>query len=157
MARSGWPTASPSFQPVSDSATGLRYSTRPARSLVTTASPIDASVTWARSFSANSVVRLSCSELSRPSMLCAMLLKAVMLARTSGGPSTLMRSAWSPLPKRVAVCASVTSGRSALLAIASVTLKSRPKPNRIIWKRCTDSSQSASRLGVGLSARKTRP
>ena len=45
------PRASVLRQPDSCSATGFMYSMRPSRSVVMTASPIDCSVTWARSFS----------------------------------------------------------------------------------------------------------
>ncbi len=50
----GRPSASLESQPVSSSATGFRYSTRPSASVVMTASPIDCSVTWAFSFSSYS-------------------------------------------------------------------------------------------------------
>ena len=55
----GRPTASAEVQPVSCSATGFRYSTRASASAVSTASPIDCSVTWAFSFS--SARRISAS------------------------------------------------------------------------------------------------
>ncbi|MNL24663.1 hypothetical protein D3C87_1461080 [compost metagenome] len=48
------PAASASDQPVRRSAAGFIESMRPQTSVVTTASPIARSVTWARSFSANS-------------------------------------------------------------------------------------------------------
>src|SRR4030065_305027 len=51
--RSGRPRASTLVQPVSASATGLRYSTRSARSVVITASPMESIVTWTSSFSRN--------------------------------------------------------------------------------------------------------
>ncbi len=49
---SGRPRASRIFQPVSASAIGFRYSTRPSTLVVITESAMDASVTCARSFSA---------------------------------------------------------------------------------------------------------
>ena len=56
----GSPLALCCFQPVRSSATGFRYSTQPSISVVITPSPIEASVTWASSFSANSSAAASC-------------------------------------------------------------------------------------------------
>ena len=52
----GRPCTSAVVHPVNSSATGFRYSTRPSASAVSTASPIDCSVTTAFSFSAESCI-----------------------------------------------------------------------------------------------------
>src|SRR6267378_1120104 len=104
MTWSGRPRAEGLVQPVSASATGLRYSTWPSVSVVITPSAMDARVTWARSFSAN-----SSAAVSRRSVV-SVIAPAMRIARPSGVRSACPRK-WNQRYSPALFCSRISMSK----------------------------------------------
>ena len=124
---SGLPLASALAQPVSPSATGLRYSTRPSASVVTTASPMESMVTSASSFWWNTP-----STMGRTRVRLATESPAEPASRNSVRPSQprWRRSLFTDFSAVTAVMVSVTAWMDWMAALAcashSVALRGYP-------------------------------